>query len=48
MGGFFEILHSEARRIAAAGMLVGTYRRAQVGVSKEFPLNRQTRLAVRL
>lgn len=34
--------------LAAVGMLVGIHRRAQVSVTKEFPLNRQTRLAVRL
>ena len=34
--------------LAAVGMLVGIHRRAQVGVTKEFPLSRQTRLAVRL
>jgi cell division protein FtsW len=34
--------------LAAVGMLVGIHRRAQIGVTKEFPLNRQTRLAVRL
>jgi cell division protein FtsW len=34
--------------LAAVGMLVGIHRRSQVGVTKEFPLSRQTRLAVRL
>lgn len=34
--------------LSAVGMLVGIHRRAQVGTSKEFPLSRQTRLAVRL
>ena len=34
--------------LAAVGMLVGIHRRAQVGLTKEFPLSRQTRLAVRL
>ena len=34
--------------LAAVGMLVGIHRRSQVRVTGEFPLNRQTRLAVRL
>lgn len=34
--------------LSAVGMLVGIHRRAQVGTTKEFPLSRQTRLAVRL
>jgi cell division protein FtsW len=34
--------------LAAVGMLVGIHRRSQVRVPQEFPLNRQTRLAVRL
>jgi len=34
--------------LAAVGMLVGIHRRAQISVTKEFPLSRQTRLAVRL
>ena len=34
--------------VAIVGMLVGIHRRSQVGVTKEFPLSRQTRLAVRL
>lgn len=34
--------------LAAVGMLVGIHRRAQVNAIKEFPLTRQTRLAVRL
>lgn len=34
--------------LAAVGMLVGIHRRSHVRVAQEFPLNRQTRLAVRL
>lgn len=34
--------------LAAVGMLVGIHRRSQVRVPQEFPLNKQTRLAVRL
>lgn len=34
--------------LAAVGMLVGIHRRSTVRVSREFPLTRQTRLAVRL
>ncbi len=34
--------------LAAVGMLVGIHRRSQVRIPQEFPLNRQTRLAVRL
>jgi cell division protein FtsW len=34
--------------LAAAGMLVGIHRRSHVKAQREFPLNRQTRLAVRL
>ena len=34
--------------LGAVGMLVGIHRRSQVRVPQEFPLNRETRLAVRL
>ncbi|MEI7911964.1 MAG: FtsW/RodA/SpoVE family cell cycle protein [Verrucomicrobiota bacterium] len=34
--------------LAAVGLLVGIHRRSQCSVSQEFPLNRKTRLAVRL
>lgn len=34
--------------LAAVGMLVGIHRRSHVAVSQEFPLTRETRLAVRL
>jgi cell division protein FtsW len=34
--------------LAAVGMLVGIHRRSHVRVSQEFPLTRQTRLAVKL
>ncbi len=34
--------------LAAVGMLVGIHRRSQVRVQQEFPLTKQTRLAVRL
>jgi cell division protein FtsW len=34
--------------LAAVGMLVGIHRRSVVRVSQEFPLSKQTRLAVRL
>jgi cell division protein FtsW len=34
--------------LAAVGMLIGIHRRCHVRVSREFPLERQTRLAVRL
>ena len=34
--------------LAAVGMLVGIHRRSHIRVVQEFPLNRQTRLAVRL
>jgi cell division protein FtsW len=34
--------------LAAVGMLVGIHRRSQVRVAQEFPLTKQTRLAVRL
>ncbi len=34
--------------LAAVGMLVGIHRRSAVAVSQEFPLTRQTRLAVKL
>lgn len=34
--------------LAAIGMLVGIHRRSQISVSQEFPLTKQTRLAVKL
>jgi hypothetical protein len=34
--------------MAAVGLLVGIHRRSHVRVSQEYPLARQTRLAVRL
>ncbi|RYD20057.1 MAG: cell division protein FtsW [Verrucomicrobiaceae bacterium] len=34
--------------LAAVGMLVGIHRRSRVSVNAEFPLNKQTRLAVKL
>jgi len=34
--------------LAAVGMLVGIHHRSHVRVSQEFPLTKQTRLAVRL
>ena len=34
--------------LAAVGMLVGIHRRSHARVAQEFPLTKQTRLAVRL
>jgi cell division protein FtsW (lipid II flippase) len=34
--------------LAAVGLLVGIHRKSQAKAAREFPLTRQTRLAVRL